>query len=64
VLGVYEVSVQSEVQKGIAENARLLLVMPPVAEGRFRDALEELSRLALLRSRPRSIRVIEEEFQA
>jgi homoserine dehydrogenase len=64
VLGDNEVSVKSVVQKGIGENARLVMVMHPVAEGRFRSALEELSRLALLRSRPRSIRVIEEEFQS
>jgi homoserine dehydrogenase len=64
VLGDNAVSVKSVVQKGIGENARLVMVMHPVAEGRFRSALEELSRLALLRSRPRSIRVIEEEFQS
>jgi hypothetical protein len=33
-----------------------------VAEGRFRSALDAISKLALLRSSPRSIRVIEEEF--
>ena len=58
------VSVKSVVQKGIGENARLVMVMHPVAEGRFRSALEEISRLALLRSPPRSIRVIEEEFES
>jgi len=62
VLGDNAVSVKSVVQKGIGENARLVMVMHPVAEGRFRDALDGLSQLDLLRSRPRSIRVIEEEF--
>jgi homoserine dehydrogenase len=56
------VSVKSVVQKGIGENARLVMVMHPVAEGKFRAALESISKLALLRSSPRSIRVIEEEF--
>jgi homoserine dehydrogenase len=62
VLGDHEVSVKSVVQKGIGENARLVMVMHPVAEGRFRSALDAISKLALLRSSPRSIRVIEEEF--
>jgi homoserine dehydrogenase len=62
VLGDHEVSVKSVVQKGIGENARLVMVMHPVAEGRFRSALDAISKLELLRSRPRSIRVIEEEF--
>jgi hypothetical protein len=38
------------------------MVMHPVAEGKFRRALESISKLELLRSQPRSIRVIEEEF--
>jgi homoserine dehydrogenase len=62
VLGDHQVSVKSVVQKGIGENARLVMVMHPVAEGRFRSALDAISKLALLRSSPRSIRVIEEEF--
>jgi homoserine dehydrogenase len=62
VLGDQEVSVKSVVQKGIGENARLVMVMHRVAEGRFRAALDAISKLDLLRSRPRSIRVIEEEF--
>ena len=35
VLGDNGVSVKSVVQKGIGENARLVMVMHPVAEGRF-----------------------------
>ena len=62
VLGDHGVSVKSVVQKGIGENARLVMVMHPVAEGKFRSALESISQLELLRSLPRSIRVIEEEF--
>ncbi len=62
VLGDKEVSVKSVVQKGMGENARLVMVMHPVPEGRFDAAVREISKLSLLRSPPRSIRVIEEEF--
>jgi homoserine dehydrogenase len=63
VLGDQGVSVKSVVQKGMGENARLVMVMHPVAEGRFDAAVAEISKLSLLRSPPRSIRVIEEEFE-
>jgi hypothetical protein len=36
--------------------------MHQVAEGRFMDAVELISKLPFLRSSPRTIRVIEEEF--
>ena len=62
ILGDNQVSVKSVVQKGMGDNARLVMVMHPVAEGRFEAALREISKLALMRSAPRSIRVIEEEF--
>jgi homoserine dehydrogenase len=62
VLGENGVSVKSVVQKGIGENARLVMVMHPVAEGRFRQAVEAISKLDLMRAPPRFIRVIEEEF--
>ena len=62
ILGENGVSVKSVVQKGIGENARLVMVMHPVAEGRFARAVEEISKLDLMRAPPRSIRVIEEEF--
>ena len=62
ILGNQEVSVKSVVQKGMGDNARLVMVMHEVAEGRFVAAVREISKLALLRSPPRYIRVIEEEF--
>ena len=62
ILGENGVSVKSVVQKGIGENARLVMVIHPVAEGRFARAVEEISKLDLMRAPPRSIRVIEEEF--
>jgi homoserine dehydrogenase len=46
----------------MGEKARLVMVLHPVAEGRFQSAVDEISRLDMLRAPPRSIRVIEEEF--
>jgi homoserine dehydrogenase len=62
VLGDNQVSVKSVVQKGMGDNARLVMVMHEVAEGRFVAAVREISKLSMLRSPPRYIRVIEEEF--
>ena len=56
------VSVKSVVQKGLGEQARLVMVLHPVLESRFDTAIEALARLEVLRARPRSIRVLEEEF--
>jgi homoserine dehydrogenase len=62
ILGENHVSVKSVVQKELGEKARLVMVMHPVAEGRFNDALAQIAELGFLRSAPRTIRVIEEEF--
>jgi homoserine dehydrogenase len=62
VLGDNEVSVRSVVQHGLGDEARLVMVMHPVSERRFGTALEKIAKLEFLRSPPRSIRVIEEEF--
>jgi homoserine dehydrogenase len=62
VLGDNEVSVRSVVQRGLGGEAQLIMVMHPVSERRFRSALEKIAKLDFLRSPPRSIRVIEEEF--
>jgi homoserine dehydrogenase len=56
------VSVKSVVQKGLGVQARLVMVLHPVLESRFDTAIEALARLEVLRARPRSIRVLEEEF--
>jgi homoserine dehydrogenase len=56
------VSVKSVVQKGLGEQARLVMVLHPVLESRFEAAIEQLSQLEVLRSPPRAIRVLEEEF--
>jgi homoserine dehydrogenase len=62
VLGEREVSVKSVVQRGLGDDARLVMVVHEAPEDRFIGAVDEISRLDFLRSRPRYIRVIEEEF--
>jgi homoserine dehydrogenase len=62
VLGEHGISVKSVVQRGLGDNARLVMVVHPVLESRFFAAVEELGRLDLLRTAPRAIRVIEEQF--
>ena len=62
VLGENEVSVRSVVQRGRGDDATLIMVMHPVSEKRFDAALKKIAKLKFLRSPPRSIRVIEEEF--
>jgi homoserine dehydrogenase len=62
ILGANEVSVRSVVQRGAGDEAQLIMVMHPVSERRFYAALKRIARLSFLRSAPRAIRVIEEEF--
>ncbi len=62
VLGDHEVSVKSVVQRGADDDARLVMVVHECLESRFAAAVEALGELDDLRSSPRSIHVIEEEF--
>jgi len=62
VLGEQGVSIKSVVQRGLGENARLVMVTHPVLESRLRAAVDELGEFEFVRSVPRTIRVIEEEF--
>jgi homoserine dehydrogenase len=62
VLGDHRVSVKSVVQRGLGDDARLVMVMHECPESQFRAALEKIAKLEFLRGAPRSIRVIEEEF--
>ena len=62
LLGLQGVSIKSVVQKGLGAEARLVMVMHPVLESRFRAAVELISRLDFVREPPRVIRVIEETF--
>jgi len=62
VLGEKEISVKSVVQRGSGGDARLVMVVHECLESRFRAAVEEIGELEDIRSAPRFIRVIEEEF--
>ena len=62
VLGEQGASIKSVVQHGLGEHARLVMVVHPLAESRLREALKRIGALDFLRSTPRAIRVIEEEF--
>jgi homoserine dehydrogenase len=62
VLGDHDVSVKSVVQRGAGDDARLVMVVHECLESRFAAAVKALGALGDLRSSPRSIHVIEEEF--
>jgi homoserine dehydrogenase len=62
LLGLQGASVKSVVQKGLGDNARLVMVTHPILESRFYAAVELIAGLDFLRARPRAIRVIDEEF--
>ena len=62
LLGLQGASIRSVVQKGLGENARLVMVTHPLLESRFYAALELIGGLDFMRARPRAIRVIDEEF--
>jgi homoserine dehydrogenase len=63
ILGMQAVSIKSVVQKGLGDEARLVMVMHPVLESRFRAAVDLIAGLDFVRSQPRVIRVIEEVFE-
>jgi homoserine dehydrogenase len=62
VLGEHQVSVKSVVQRGIGADARLVMVIHECLESRFAAAVAAIAELDEMRSPPRFIRVIEEEF--
>jgi homoserine dehydrogenase len=62
VLGEHDVSIKSVVQRGMGEHARLVMVSHPVSESKLAAAVEEVAEFGFVRSTPRTIRVIEEEF--
>src|SRR6185295_9316884 len=47
---------------GLGDNASLVMVLHPLLESRFYGAVQLIGRLDFIRSAPRAIRVIEEEF--
>jgi homoserine dehydrogenase len=62
LLGLQGVSIRSVVQKGLGENARLVMVTHPILESQFYAAVDLIAGLDFMRARPRAIRVIDEEF--
>ena len=62
VLALQGVSVKSVVQKGLGDQARLVMVVHPVLESQFEAAMELIAALDVMRAPPRAIRVLEEEF--
>src|SRR3954468_15741270 len=63
VLGMQGASIKSVLQRGLGTHARLTMVLHPLLESRFYGAVQLVSRMAFVRSQPRAIRVIEEEFE-
>ena len=62
LLGMQGASIKSVVQRGLGDNARLVMVLHPLLESRFYAALRLIGQLGFMRSPPRAIRVIDEEF--
>jgi homoserine dehydrogenase len=62
-LGDQGASIKSVVQRGAGANAQLVMVTHPLLESRLGEAIEEIGQLDFIRSRPRAIRVIDEEFE-
>jgi len=58
------VSVKSVVQRGLGDDARLVMVVHRCLESKFKAAVDQIAGLDALKSGPRFIRVIEEEFVA
>jgi len=62
LLGDAGASIKSVVQQGFGERAQLMMVTHPLAQSRLAVALEQIARLEHVRSPPRAIAVINEEF--
>lgn len=59
-LAQHDVSIESAVQRGLGDQARLVLVTHECDEGAFWEALLDIARLGVTRSEPRAIRVREQ----
>jgi homoserine dehydrogenase len=62
LLGDAGASIKSVVQRGLGERAQLMMVTHPLAHSALQFALEAIERLEHVRSAPRAISVIDEEF--
>ncbi len=62
VLGMQGASIRSVIQRGLGEHARLVMVLHPLLESRFYAAVRLIGQMPFVRSAPRAIRVLDEEF--
>ncbi len=63
LLSEHGVSVRSVLQRGLGRDAALAMVTHKVLESQFAAAVAEISQLEVIRTQPRVIRVLEEEFR-
>ena len=57
LLGMQGASIKSVVQRGLGDNARLVMVLHPLLESRFYAAVRMIGQLDFMRAPPRAIRV-------
>jgi homoserine dehydrogenase len=62
-LGEQGASIKSVVQRGLGEQAQLVMVIHPLPESSLRAAIAAIGEIEAVQARPRAIRVIEEEFE-
>jgi homoserine dehydrogenase len=62
VLGMQGASIRSVIQRGLGEQARLVMVLHPLLESRFYAAVRLIGQMPFVRAEPRAIRVLDEEF--
>jgi homoserine dehydrogenase len=62
-LGEQGASIKSVVQRGLGDNAQLVMVIHPLRESRLRKATTQIAELDAVQGLPRAIRVIDEEFE-
>ena len=62
LLGDAGASIKSVVQRGLGDRAQLMMVIHPLAHSSLEVALAAIARLEHVRSPPRSISVIDEEY--
>jgi homoserine dehydrogenase len=63
MLGDAGASIKSVVQRGTGERAQLIMVTHPLLRSSVRAALASIATLPFVRSPPRAISVIDEEFE-
>jgi homoserine dehydrogenase len=62
-LGEQGASIKSVVQRGLGDNAQLVMVIHPLLESLLRVATAQIAELDAVHGLPRAIRVIDEEFE-